>query len=73
MRISANKLREAILHSPSLQRALLGFAHAFMNRTANTHSPTAPPLWRNDWQDGCSWRMTVSAEMKYLSPMNFCH
>ena len=24
MRISANKLREAILHSPSLQRALLG-------------------------------------------------
>ena len=36
MRISANKLREAILHSPSLQRALLGFAHAFMNQTANT-------------------------------------
>ena len=31
MRISANKLREAISHSPSLQRALLRFAHAFMN------------------------------------------
>ena len=36
MRISANKLRGAISHSPSLQRALLRFAHAFMNQTANT-------------------------------------
>ena len=36
MRISANKLREAISQSPSLQRALLGFAHSFMNQTANT-------------------------------------
>ena len=36
MRISANKLREAISHSPSLQRALLRFAHEFMNQTANT-------------------------------------
>ena len=36
MRISANKLREAILQSPSLHHALLRFAHAFMNQTANT-------------------------------------
>ena len=36
MRISANKLREAISRSPSLQRALLRFAHEFMNQTANT-------------------------------------
>jgi CRP-like cAMP-binding protein len=36
MRISANKLREAISHSPSLQHALLRFAHEFMNQTANT-------------------------------------
>ena len=36
MRISANKLREAISQSPSLLRALLRFAHAFMNQTANT-------------------------------------
>ncbi len=36
MRISATKLREAISQSPSLQRALLRFAHAFMNQTANT-------------------------------------
>ena len=36
MRISANKLREAISQSPSLQRALLRFAHAFMNQMANT-------------------------------------
>jgi CRP-like cAMP-binding protein len=38
MRISANKLRQAISQSPSLQRALLKFAHAFMNQTANTIS-----------------------------------
>ena len=36
MRISANKLREAISQSPSLQSALLRFAHEFMNQTANT-------------------------------------
>ena len=36
MRISATKLREAISQSPSLQRALLRFAHAFMNHTSNT-------------------------------------
>ena len=36
MRISANKLREAISHSPSLQRALLRFAYEFINQTANT-------------------------------------
>ena len=36
MRISANKLREAISQSPSLQRELLGFAHSFMTQTANT-------------------------------------
>ena len=36
MRISANKLREAIPQSRSLERALLGFAHSFMNQTANT-------------------------------------
>jgi CRP-like cAMP-binding protein len=36
MRISAKKLREAISESPSLHRALLRFAHAFMNQTANT-------------------------------------
>jgi CRP-like cAMP-binding protein len=36
MRISADKLREAMSQSPSLQRALLRFAHAFMNQTANT-------------------------------------
>ena len=36
MRISADKLREAISQSPSLQSALLRFAHAFMNQTANT-------------------------------------
>ena len=33
---SATKLREAISQSPSLQRALLRFAHEFMNQTANT-------------------------------------
>ena len=36
MRIPATKLREAISHSPSLQRALLRFAHEFMNQTVNT-------------------------------------
>ena len=36
MRISANKLREAISESRSLELALLGFAHSFMNQTANT-------------------------------------
>ena len=36
MRISANKLRAAIQQSRSLERALLGFAHSFMNQTANT-------------------------------------
>ena len=36
MRISANKLRAAIPQSRSLERALLGFAHSFMNQTANT-------------------------------------
>jgi CRP-like cAMP-binding protein len=35
-RISANKLRKAILQSRSLERALLRFAYAFLNQTANT-------------------------------------
>ena len=36
LRITADKLREAIAQSRSLERALLGFAHEFMNQTANT-------------------------------------
>jgi CRP-like cAMP-binding protein len=36
MRIAADRLRKAIAQSPSLLRALLSFAHAFMNQTANT-------------------------------------
>ena len=36
MRISADKLRSAIGQSRTLERALLGFAHKFMNQTANT-------------------------------------
>ena len=36
IRISADKLRKAILQSRSLERALLGFAHSFMTQTANT-------------------------------------
>ena len=36
IRIGADKLREAITQSQSLQRALLRFAHTFMNQTANT-------------------------------------
>ena len=35
-RIAADKLREAISQSRSLERALLSFAHSFMNQTANT-------------------------------------
>jgi CRP-like cAMP-binding protein len=36
LRIAADKLREVIAKSRSLERTLLGFAHAFMNQTANT-------------------------------------
>ena len=36
MRIPADKLRAAIPQSRSLECALLGFAHSFMNQTANT-------------------------------------
>jgi CRP-like cAMP-binding protein len=36
LRISAGKLRKAIQKSRSLERALLGFAHNFLNQTANT-------------------------------------
>jgi CRP-like cAMP-binding protein len=36
MRIAADKLREAIVRSRSLELALLGFAHTFMNQTAST-------------------------------------
>jgi CRP-like cAMP-binding protein len=36
MRISADGLRKAIPQSRTLERALLGFAHSFMNQTANT-------------------------------------
>ena len=35
-RIAADKLRAAIAQSGSLGRALLAFAHAFLNQTANT-------------------------------------
>ena len=35
-RIAADKLRDAITQSRSLERALLRFAHSFMNQTANT-------------------------------------
>ena len=35
-RIAADKLRGAIAQSRSLERALLSFAHAFMNQTAST-------------------------------------
>jgi CRP-like cAMP-binding protein len=36
MRIHADKLREAISQSRSLERAFLSFAHAFLNQTSNT-------------------------------------
>src|SRR3954469_8479314 len=36
IRITADKLREAISESRSLERAFLGFAHAFMNQTTRT-------------------------------------
>jgi CRP-like cAMP-binding protein len=36
IRIPADKLREAISQSRSLERALLSFAHAFLNQTAST-------------------------------------
>lgn len=36
VRISADKLRKAIAQSRSFERALLRFAHSFMNQTANT-------------------------------------
>ena len=36
IRIAADKLRKAITQSRSLERALLNFAHDFMNQTANT-------------------------------------
>lgn len=36
LRISAEKLRQALPQSRSLERALLGFAHSFMNQTAKT-------------------------------------
>ena len=36
IRIPADKLREAIAKSRSLENAFLEFAHAFMNQTANT-------------------------------------
>ena len=35
-RIAADKLRTAISQSRSLERALLSFAHSFLNQTANT-------------------------------------
>ena len=35
-RISAEKLREAMQQRRSLERVFLGFAHSFMNQTANT-------------------------------------
>ena len=36
VRISAEKLREAMQQRRSLERVFLGFAHSFMNQTANT-------------------------------------
>lgn len=36
VRIPAEKLREALQQSRSLERAFLSFAHSFMNQTANT-------------------------------------
>ena len=36
MRIAADKLRTALAKSSSLQKALLGFAHNFLNQTSNT-------------------------------------
>jgi CRP-like cAMP-binding protein len=36
VRISAEKLREALQQSRSLERAFLSFAPSFMNQTANT-------------------------------------
>jgi CRP-like cAMP-binding protein len=36
IRITADKLRKAISQSRSLERAFLGFAHAFMNQTTRT-------------------------------------
>jgi CRP-like cAMP-binding protein len=36
VRIAAEKLRQAMRRSHSLERAFLGFAHSFMNQTAAT-------------------------------------
>ena len=72
-RISANKLREAMQQSRSLERVFLGFAHSFMNQTAIPPSRTARPLLRSGWHAGCSWPMTVWTVTRYRSLMSFCH
>src|SRR5689334_3275945 len=72
LRIAADKLREAISQSRSLELALLGFAHAFMNQTANTALSNGTATLRNGWPDGFSWPMIVSRGRRFRSPTSFC-
>jgi CRP-like cAMP-binding protein len=70
LRIPADKLREAMRQSRSLEKAFLKFAHSFMNQTANTDQTARPPA-KSVWHVGCSWPMTVGTGTRYRSPMSF--
>ena len=73
MRISADKLREAISQSPSLQSALLRFAHAFMNQTANTALSNGTASLEERL---ARWLLMANDRLrgdKILSPMSSCH
>ena len=73
LRISANKLREAISQSPSVQRALLGFAHAFMNQTANTALSNGTAAGGTLGTMAAHGARPPPAVMRYLSPMSSYH
>ena len=52
VRIPAEKLRKALRQSRSLERAFLGFAHSFMNQTANTALSNGTATLE-EWRAGC--------------------
>jgi hypothetical protein len=66
-RIPAEKLREAMQQSRSLERVFIRFAHSFLNQTAASAFSNGTASLRNAWRGGYSWLMTVWTAMRYRS------
>ena len=68
----ANKLREAMQQSRSLEKVFLKFAHSFMNQTANTAFSNGTATLEERLARWLLMAMTVLTVMRFRSPTSSC-